>query len=196
MAGTKQFNEDEALDRAMSVFWQRGYPTSMQDLAQATGVLRGSLYHAYGDKRAIFLRTFARCQERFLDAARTVLSAASPDEAVRQFFHYAIASMTQTESSDATRGCLSTKTATDETAMDEPIRLALRGLLDGLRHLLEERLSTPDAQARLTLPAPAAATLAVTLTRGMVVMERVYHDPAQLQAIGDDLVRLLLPAQP
>jgi AcrR family transcriptional regulator len=55
MAGTKQFNEEEALDRALDLFWRRGFgPTSMQDLAQATGVIRGSLYHAYGDKQAIF----------------------------------------------------------------------------------------------------------------------------------------------
>ena len=41
----------------MTNFWRKGlHDATMQDLAAATGVLRGSLYHAYGDKEAIFLR--------------------------------------------------------------------------------------------------------------------------------------------
>jgi hypothetical protein len=101
--------------------------------------------------------------------------------------------MTEVGSGDGPRGCLTTKTATDETAMDASIREALRSLLDGLGRLLEERLSRTDAQDRLALAPAAAATLIVTLTRGMVVMERVYRNPAQLEAIADDLARLVLP---
>jgi AcrR family transcriptional regulator len=196
MAGIKQFDENEALDRAMDLFWRRGFgPTSMQDLAQATGVLRGSLYHAYGDKQALFLRIFTRYKERLLDGVRDALSGPVPDDALRQYFRFSIATMTDMGDGDAPRGCLTTKIATDETAMDASIRQALRSLLNGLRHLVEERLSRPDALVRLRLPAAAAATLVVTLTRGMVVMERVYRDPAQLQAVADDLTRLILPAE-
>ena len=61
-----------------------------------------------------------------------------------------------------------------------------------LAPLVEERLARPDAQGRLALPPAAAALLLVTATRGMVVMERVYRDAAQLRAVGGDVVRLLL----
>lgn len=195
MAGTKQFNEEEALDRALDLFWRRGFgPTSMQDLAQATGVIRGSLYHAYGDKQAIFLRIFERYRERFLAGVGEALSQPVVDDALRHYFRFSIATMTEVGDGDGPRGCLTTKTATDEMAMDVPIRDALRGLLDGLHQLLEERLARADARDRLALAPRAAATLVVTLTRGMVVMERVYRNPAQLEAIADDLVRLVLPA--
>lgn len=194
MAGTRQFDEDDALDRAMALFWRRGFgPTSMQDLAQATGVLRGSLYHAYGDKQTLFLRVFARYRERFLAVVREAMAAATPEQALRQYLGFSINTITDIGDELTTRGCLSTKTATDETAMNEEIRLALRGLLDGIRGLLEQRLSRPDALARLALAPAAAATLIVTVTRGMVVMERVYSDRAQLQALADDLLRVLLP---
>lgn len=193
MAGIRQFDEDDALDRAMALFWRRGFgATSMQDIAQATGVLRGSLYHAYGDKQALFLRVYARYRERFLASVREALAAATPEEALRNYLRFSIETITMVGDDALTRGCLTTKTATDETAMDEQIRTALRGLLDGVRALLEERLGRPDARARLALAPAAAATLVVTTTRGLVVMERVYRDQAQLQAIADDLLGLLL----
>ena len=56
MAGVKQFDRNEALDRAMVAFWSRGYEaTSIDDLVQATGIGRGSLYGTFGDKRQLFL---------------------------------------------------------------------------------------------------------------------------------------------
>jgi TetR/AcrR family transcriptional regulator, transcriptional repressor for nem operon len=195
MAGTKQFDENETLDRAMELFWWRGFgPTSMQDLAQATGVLRGSLYHAYGDKQGLFLRVFARYRERFLARVGDAMAASTPEDALRRYFRFSIDTITELDG-DASRGCLSTKTATDETAMDASIRAALRGFLDGVAALLEARLSLPDARDRIALPAAAAATLIVTTTRGMVVMERVYRDRAQLEAVTESLLGVILPPQ-
>ena len=194
MAGTKQFDEDEVLNRAMLLFWRRGYgATSMQDIAQATGVLRGSLYHAYGDKQALFLKIFERYQAAFFAGVRAALDAPTAEEALRRYLRFSIETVTAVAEDDVTRGCLTTKTATDETAMDAAIRGALRGLLDGVRGLLEERLSRPDAAGRLALPPAAAARFIVTATRGLVVVERVYGTDARLQAVADDLLHLLFP---
>ncbi len=56
MAGIKQFDRHEVLDRAMAVFWERGYEaTSIQDLLEATGINRGSLYATFGNKQQLFL---------------------------------------------------------------------------------------------------------------------------------------------
>jgi len=182
----------------MHVFWRRGYAsTSMQDLAQATGVLRGSLYNAYGDKQSIFLLAFARYKRRYLAAVREQLKADDPVVALRNFFAYVIASMSEPiprqddTPSSTTRGCLTTKIATDETAMDDAVRQALRGMLEGLAEVLEERLSAPDAVARLNLPPTEACRLLVTFTRGNVVMERIYHAPEELQATADTLLKIL-----
>ncbi len=185
----------------MHVFWRRGYAsTSMQDLAQATGVLRGSLYNAYGDKQSIFLLAFARYKRRYLAAVRERMKADDPVDALRDFFAYVIASMSEPvprqdgqndRPSSSTRGCLTTKIATDETAMDDAVRQALRGMLEGLAEALEERLSAPDALARLTLPPKDATRLLVTFTRGNVVMERIYHAPEELQATADTLLTIL-----
>lgn len=191
MAGIRQFDEAQALDSAMDIFWRKGFgATSMQDLAQATGVLRGSLYNAYGDKETIFLKVFERYRAWFAEAAQVALDKPSAERALRDFFDFTIKSMTEGVPS---RGCLTTKTATDETAGAEVIRNALRGLLDDLQQLVEKRLSAPEAKDRLAIPPADAAKLVVAMTRGIVVVERVYQDPNRLKALAASLIKVLIP---
>jgi len=190
MVGIRQFNEDAVLDAAMQLFWQRGYgATSMQDLAQATGVLRGSLYNAYGDKAQIFVLAFERYHRQILELAREALSHPDLRIALETFSEKLIALMTSPGEGAHTRGCLTTKTAADETAQGEIILTALQGLLDGMEALLTERL---QKAGKLSLPPQEGARLMVTLTRGLVIMERVYSDPARLRASAAALIDLLL----
>src|SRR5215212_7875521 len=74
-------HEDALLEVALETFWRNGFAaTSMIDVAQATGVQRGSLYHAYGDKERLFLLAYERYSDRFLDFVRQALS--NPDPAL------------------------------------------------------------------------------------------------------------------
>ena len=57
MPRTKQFKVDEAVIKAMHVFWKHGYgPTSMQDLVHCMGIGRGSIYDTFGSKHGLFVR--------------------------------------------------------------------------------------------------------------------------------------------
>ncbi|MFG1658355.1 TetR/AcrR family transcriptional regulator [Micromonospora chersina] len=190
MAGQRQFDERRTLERAREVFWLKGYgATSMQDIAVASGVLRGSLYNAYHDKETLFLRVFEDYAEQFLADAAQALSRPTIDDALRDFFDFTITSMT---TGVPTRGCLTTKTAIDIKADGERIRTALRDLLDKMEQLLHQRLSTDEARSRLAIPPAEAARLLITLTRGIVVMERVYQDPERLRATATSLIDALL----
>src|SRR3954470_2591512 len=63
----RSFDEDQVLDQIMFLFWQKGYEaTGLVDLEQATGLGRQSLYGAFGDKRAFFLRVVEHYFERVL----------------------------------------------------------------------------------------------------------------------------------
>ena len=190
VAGVRQFDEQEALEKALDLFWRRGFSaTSMQELAAATGIQRGSLYNAYQDKETFFLRVFDAYRERFLGQIRETLERPRLRDALRGFFDFLIGSMTKGE---PTRGCLSSKTALGGEQLEEPIRDALVGLLDELEGILFDRLSKPEKGVRQNLPPRQAARLIVTLTRGIVVIERVYRDEKRLKATSDALIALLL----
>jgi TetR/AcrR family transcriptional regulator, transcriptional repressor for nem operon len=61
MARPREFDPDTVLERAMTVFWSKGYEgTSLDDLCEATKLNRSSLYSTFGDKRALFLLTIDR----------------------------------------------------------------------------------------------------------------------------------------
>ncbi|WP_397448821.1 TetR/AcrR family transcriptional regulator [Pseudomonas sp. NA-150] len=194
MAGVRQFDEEKTLDRALEVFWRKGLgATSMLDLAQATGVQRGSLYNAYQNKEALFLRVFDRYKSKMLADIRASLDQPSVDTALRNFFDFTIGSMTW---GAPTRGCLTTKAAVDENADLQVIRGALQGMLDNMEQLLIQRLQADDAHSRLTLTPAEAARLIVTFTRGIVVIERIYPEVERLRDTAGLIIKVLLAPLP
>jgi AcrR family transcriptional regulator len=191
MAGVRQFDEDSAFTEALDVFWRKGFrATSMIDLAEATGVQRGSLYNAYGDKEEIFMRVFERYTERFVAGARQALSKPDVRESLLAFFTFAIASLAQGTPS---RGCLSTKTAIEIVPESPRLREALQKMIDELEATVLSALETADAKTRLAIPAAQAASIVVTMTRGIAVMERIYGDTKALKQTTSALVDALVP---
>jgi AcrR family transcriptional regulator len=189
MAGVRQFNEDKAFEKALALFWEKGFEqTTMQELAAVTGVQRGSLYNAYQGKETFFLRVFDVYRERFLEQIRLSLDKPVLRDALSHFFDYIIDSMM---TGTPTRGCLSTKIALGGDVIDEPIRMALQGMLNGLEAILAARFTHAEKEAGLMIAPEQAARLVVTFTRGLVVIERVYQDKARLRATADMLLALL-----
>lgn len=189
MAGVRQFDEDEALGKALAVFWEKGFAeTSMQELAAATGIQRGSLYNAYQGKEELFLRVFDVYRKQFLLQVQKSLDKPKLHDAIRNFLYFVIDSMT---TGTPTRGCLSTKTALGGDVIEESIRNALQAMLDGIEAILKARLSLREEGAGLMLPPEEVARLILTFTRGLVVIERVYQDKKRLRATADMLTALL-----
>ncbi|KCB49863.1 TetR/AcrR family transcriptional regulator [Bordetella hinzii] len=187
MAGVRQFDEERMLEQALAVFWQHGYSnTTMQELASATGVQRGSLYNAYGDKETLFLRVFERYHRYWVESARRVLDVPDARDALDGFLDLLIDSLTN---ETPARSCMSTKTAMGPDIEDPVIRGALNHLLDELEALFARRLAAASGQLRL--PPHDAARLFITATRGLVVIERLYQDKVRLRQTADILLDAL-----
>ncbi len=190
MVGVRQFDERDAFEKSIALFWRKGYSeTSMKDLAEATGVQRGSLYNAYGSKDALFLRAFEIYAERYLEKARQSLARPTLKSSLSSFFEFIIGWLLEGEPA---RGCLSTKMVFGGEDVEPPIRGAVAQLLDGLEATVRERLQQPDRTAKLALSPEKAAQLVITVTRGIVVLERVYaSDRKRLRAASDALLAVL-----
>jgi len=88
MARHKEFDRDQALHKAMEVFWVRGYnATSIQDLVEHMRINRQSIYDTFGDKHALYLESLDRyCQVESRKAIALLESSASIKKAVRKLF--------------------------------------------------------------------------------------------------------------
>ncbi len=194
MVGTRQFDEDALLEVALRTFWQNGFAaTSMIDVATATGVQRGSLYNAYGDKEQLFLLAYERYSRRFLESVRQALANPDPAAALTALFKQIVASMVDGAPS---RGCLTTKTVIELPLPGAAIEARLKQLLDDFTALIRDALSTPAARRQLSCDPVAAAELVVTFTRGLAVMERAYRNPRQLDKMARQFVQILVPDAP
>lgn len=176
MVGARQFDEQEVIALALDVFWRKGlHDATMQDLAEATGVQRGSLYNAYGDKEAIFLRAFDRYSAQFLEAAEKALSEGEAAKRLRTFLDMIVVNMT---AGSPQRGCLTTRTALDAGISSEDVRERVQGVLGRLEQLVAKAIGSDKRRAA---DASRLARVVVTFTRGLAVMERAGYSRKQLR---------------
>jgi AcrR family transcriptional regulator len=189
MVGARQFDEQEVIATALDVFWRKGlHDATMQDLAAATGVQRGSLYNAYGDKEAIFLRAFDQYAEQFLDMTARTLAEGDTAARLRNFLDVVIVNMT---SGSPPRGCLTTRTALDAAISSADVRQRVQGVLSRLEQIIAKAISSASGK-RPAADANRLARVIVTFTRGLAVMERAGYGRKQLRESAATFVDALV----
>ena len=101
MSRTTEFNRDEVIQKAMNLFWEKGYNgTSLKDLTEATGLLKGSLYNTFKSKENLFLM----CLESYGNYSRSFFyTSGDPKEYLKKFFERLINDGVQPENR---KGCL------------------------------------------------------------------------------------------
>ena len=128
MARPRNFEPDAAIDRALDVFWSKGYEaTSLDDLCAATGLSRSSFYAAFGSKKNMLLRTVTRYSEQRTPNLTAVLTQDMP---VRDAFaSLAQQFIDQIVSGSGRRGCFLGNCAAE---LPRSERAALTKVRDGL----------------------------------------------------------------
>ena len=124
MARPREFDVDEALQRALEVFWQQGFAaTSMQDLVAAMGIQKASLYATFGDKHTLYTTALRRYQQETLDELTEHLAkAASPLAAITEF----VDEVVEHTARDGRRGCLCVNANTELAPHDAEVAELLR----------------------------------------------------------------------
>ena len=124
MAGVKQFDQNEVLDRAMMLFWSQGYEaTSIDQLVEATGINRGSLYSTFNDKNGIFLAVIDRYLETVAKSLMVTLSDPNPRQAIERMFDSIVGRLSDPK---FPRGCLIVNTSLECPASGDAIARRMR----------------------------------------------------------------------
>jgi len=101
----RTFDTDTALDRAVEVFWRRGYEgASLTELTEAMGINRPSLYAAYGNKEELFRQAVARYAEVDMAYARAALEQPTAYDVAAAFLRDNVEALTRP---GRPSGCLS-----------------------------------------------------------------------------------------
>lgn len=192
MPWEKQFDVNEVLDKAMQVFWHRGYgATSVQDLVRETGINRGSLYATYRDKHALFLASLRMYAENLRHEKLTQLERDfTPREAIRQLL-FAFAELATEKGSS--KGCFLTNTALELAAHDSKVAKIVAKAQQDMEsffvRMIERGQDAGEIRATLK-PAATASGLLATLI-GLAVLCRSRPEPRLLKSIvGDAMQRL------
>ena len=172
MARPREFDEAEALDRAMEVFWKKGYQnTSLDDLLEAMGIQRGSFYNTFGSKKQTYLRTIDRYTEfMFNGGPYTQAAHTQPGlAALAAMFDSYIDSVT----GDAEpRGCFFAHVSKEHRGDDPVIQQAILAGIERMRGIVKQSIEA--AQRDGDLPAEVSpegmATLFMSVAWGAHVM--------------------------
>lgn len=182
MARPREVDLDVAVERAMQLFWDRGYEaTSTRDLVAATGMGQGSLYHAFGSKHEIFEAAL----DRYVEAqARGLVAALKDADPVRPAIAAVLDALVDSDlDGDGCRGCLMVNSAAELGATDAIVREKVTSAYvvteTALREALERGRSTGELEDG---PEPAAlARFLMTTINGLRVVAKASPDPRRLR---------------
>lgn len=181
MSGRKQFDISAALDQAMRVFWQRGYPdTSLDALGSATGLGRGSLYGTFGNKETLF----GKCLDRYASIYGTQYEqalAAHPGDPVRAVEAFFDVALSRIADPSVPVGCLIAQSAAQLLTLKEENSMQVRGLLDAQRQRVRAALADSSADSR-TLD--ELATFVVAINQSLAVLSRAGTPDAELRSVA------------
>ena len=192
----RHFSESAALEKAIQVFWSKGYDgVTVDDLVAGMGVGRPSLYSIFGDKRTLFLRVLkAYAEKRGALAATAILSPRTLRESLGAFLRHAVETATQKGSAT---GCLLECVA--PLVDDAEVRKFLRTSADAALELVERRFRDGINAGEIPsdFPVAARARQLLDLVRGLTMRARMGASRKTLLNDAEEAADLvLLPRRP
>jgi TetR/AcrR family transcriptional repressor of nem operon len=193
MARPREFDEEEVLRVARERFWSTGYAgTTMDAIAEATGLGKGSLYGAFGSKHELYLRVFdAYCTE-IVDGVGRHLDGPD-DEAFERLCAHVRSVAASTAADTARRGCLLAKGTAELSENDSVVAARSLRTFERLREALAADIKGAQRSGDID---PAAdprklADLVLAVLRGIEALGKGGTNKAALRAIGETAISVL-----
>jgi TetR/AcrR family transcriptional regulator, copper-responsive repressor len=192
----RAYDPDLALASARDTFWRQGYSaTSLDDLSEATGMNRPSLYGAFGDKRALYLAAMDRYVAINHQAMVDALAEDQPLE--KALLHVCdLALNVYFPSNDDAHGCFLIGTSLAEALNDEEVRGKLKAALESFDDVFEDRFKRARKQGEIATTAKPAvlAKLASAIIHTLALRSRAGDSRASLRATAIAGVKMICAA--
>jgi TetR/AcrR family transcriptional repressor of nem operon len=186
MARKKEFDEDQLLDKAVALFWDKGYhATSAQDLVDGLGINRSSLYNTYTDKRTLFTKSLRQYQAKNTNAVLSMLkNAVDARGAISQILHAVIK---ESEEDALAKGCFMVNTAVELSSHDKEIGALVAENNQSVEYAFTRTIEKgqADGQFTKTKDARALARFVFSTISGLRVSARSGVDKQTLEDIVD-----------
>lgn len=179
------FDTDEALERAVRVFWEQGYDgASLTDLTAAMGITRTSMYAAFGNKEALFHKALTRYTEGPASYGLRALAEPTARAVAVAFLH---GSVQATTCADGPTGCLGVQGSLASGDNGRPAHDALVTWREEAWRRLRERFQSAVEQGDLPAGADPGqlARYVLTVSNGIAVQAAGGTSRADLQAVAD-----------
>lgn len=187
----KNYDPDVVVAQAMETFWTKGYgDTSPADLAEATGVAKGSLYHCFGSKRELFGKALELyCQ---IGAQMTEELLSQPGTTKERFRAYFVLLVDMDLDGPVQRGCMAQNTVAELAGRDEAATRRVHRMEENMVELFTARIEQGqrDGDVDRGLDARAQALCLQTMLAGLRTMALTFDRPTLYQIIDSSLAGL------
>lgn len=195
MARTKEFDTNEVLDKAIGLFWDKGYNgCSMQDIVEGLGLSRSSIYETFGDKRQLFLEALKKYQHAGVEALEKMVHTA-PDvrQALTEIFEsvFPESQNRPTQKTDPMpKGCFMVNSAIELAAHDPEIAAIVKANQHQVEDILAKAIKKGQRSGQIAtrLDARSIARFFYTSFSGIRVMARSGADRKTME----DFVKVCL----
>jgi AcrR family transcriptional regulator len=193
MPRPRTFDESEVVAAAREEFWSRGYAaTSIEDLTTATGLGKGSLYGAFGDKHGLYLRTLDDYIATSLDRVRASLRDPKYSAYDRLIRH--IRGQVKDIATDTSRrGCMMAKSAAELGATDDAVEWAVEKAYTAWTSELADCIQQAQRDGAIDKKRnpQTLATTVLAFMRGQEALHKGGVKPVQLKASAEQMIALL-----
>lgn len=168
----------------MDAFWAKGFEaTSMADLCNCTGLHKGSLYQAFGDKHALFMNALAHYAESEFQETTTVLKASnSPLENIRAVVNKIC------DDAGGAKGCMMINSMVELAPHDPAVKKALQGFGELRMRTITEMIAKAQEAGEIkvkTEPHKLARQLMMTMAGGAAMVKGLLAPEDILETIHD-----------
>jgi len=191
MARPREFDEHQVVETLMKIFWDKGYEaTTMQDLVKASGLLKGSLYGAFGDKQALYLTALKHYNRtRIQEGIEMLNGEGSARQKIARLFDNVIES---TKRGLFAGGCLLCNASLEKAVNDKQVKNEVKTTIRRLKVAIMDALKLENVNED---QAASLAAFIVSAYFGTRVLAKGGASAAMIGDTRDHCLQLLPRAQ-